>query len=66
MLEDQSLPAALLNIFRDTIESLVQSENILCKILGPSPAPLQKIKTLWRYALIVKSTSPAAINRILE
>jgi primosomal protein N' (replication factor Y) len=36
------------------------------KVLGPTPAPIAKIKTLWRWHLLVKAKSAAHLNRIIR
>ncbi len=35
------------------------------KLLGPSPAPLSKLKGIWRWHLLVKAPEDAAISRLL-
>lgn len=36
------------------------------RLLGPAPAPLQRIKRVHRHQLLIKSSSRAALHRILE
>jgi primosomal protein N' (replication factor Y) len=35
-------------------------------VLGPAPAPLERLKTLWRAHLLVKSQSPSELNRAVQ
>ncbi len=41
-----------------------KSEN--CEILGPSPAPISKIKNKFRYHTIIKTLSPASLKNVLK
>jgi primosomal protein N' (replication factor Y) len=51
---------------RSEIEKLIVDQSLAVQILGPSPAPLQKIKGLFRFHLLLKSSSGAALNKIIH
>jgi primosomal protein N' (replication factor Y) len=51
---------------RAEIEKLITEQSLPVQILGPSPAPLQKIKGLYRFHLLLKSNSGAALNKIIH
>lgn len=63
--ESSSSESVLLTI-REEIQKLIEILNLKISILGPAPAPLQKLKGLFRYHLLMKSPSSAALNRVLR
>ena len=42
----------------------MRSESV--RILGPAPAPLERIKRVHRHQLLIKSSSRATLHRMLE
>jgi primosomal protein N' (replication factor Y) len=36
------------------------------QVLGPAPAPIERVKTLWRYHLIVRAQSGATIQHVMK
>ncbi len=55
-----------LNSVKDQLDKFNIEQNLLISILGPSPAPLQRIKGLYRFHLLLKSTNITALNKILH
>ncbi len=48
------------------LHALIQKEGLAIQILGPAPSPLVQIKGWWRYRLLLKSRSSAALHRLLD
>ena len=44
--------------------ALIESSKI--ELLGPAPAPIEKIRTLWRYHIIFKSSSAAELQHVMK
>lgn len=42
------------------------ASNLKAQVLGPAPAPIEKIKTLWRYHLLVRSPSAASLQHAMK
>ena len=59
-----------LNVKNISIEiiSRLKINNKSIEILGPTPAPIQKIRNLWRYHIIIKSidSSPSNIHKLFH
>jgi primosomal protein N' (replication factor Y) len=64
--QEKELPVQILRRFREHLENLRPHLSQEFSILGPSPAPIRRIKTLWRSHMLVKSESATTINRILH
>jgi primosomal protein N' (replication factor Y) len=47
-----------------TANSLAAS--LRAQILGPAPAPIEKIRTLWRYHLLIRSPSAASLQHAMK
>ncbi len=62
--EDENLPPKILDECKDTIRQIAIERKLELTILGPSPAPIQKLKTLWRAHLLVKSKSISTLHAI--
>ena len=56
----------LLTHFRALANDFKSTRNLDLEILGPVPAPLEKLKTLWRWHIVVKSPSSSALNRLVK
>ena len=54
----------LLNYLREQLISLRQNRNITFELLGPAPAPIEKIKNHWRWHLLVKALKVKDILRV--
>ncbi len=63
---EKSLGGATLEQFARELDDLRESHGIKCSVLGPCAAPIEKIKTLWRWHLLVKSSSPKEINFVVR
>lgn len=64
--EERELPETVLTQYRDHLVRFVETQKLGISVLGPSPAPLERLKTLWRWHLILKSASPADLTRALS
>jgi primosomal protein N' (replication factor Y) len=63
---EKEVGGALLTGWAKEIARLREQENLNCSILGPCPAPIERIKTLWRWHLLIKCASPREINRFVR
>ena len=63
---DSNLAAECIREIRAKVHQAVQTEKLDIKILGPSPAPMARIKTLWRWHMILISSSPSVLNRVVR
>jgi len=63
---ERSAGGEVLEQFVAEIEQLRAREPVNCVILGPAPAPIEKIKTLWRWHVLVKSKSSVQLNRLIR
>jgi primosomal protein N' (replication factor Y) len=48
----------------DTAQTL--KERLSIQILGPAPAPIEKIRTLWRYHIIMRSPSTSSLQHAMK
>jgi len=63
---EQSYLEPYLSGVRDEIQKTIETQKLSVKVLGPSTAPLHKIKGLYRHHLLLKSDSTASLNKILH
>ena len=63
-IENTILPA--LESLKQRALEIIQSQNLSVKILGPAPAPLQRLKSSWRWHLLFKSTSAVSLHKLLN
>lgn len=42
----------------------IRSKKLSAQVLGPAPAPIDKVKDLYRYQILLKSVSPSELNRL--
>jgi len=63
---DKLLPKAVLESMRCALLELNTRENLQLKLLGPAPAPLEKLKTEWRWHILVKSKTSRAIRKAVH
>ena len=63
---DQELASAALLHFKELLarHKITTREDLT--ILGPAPAPLEKLKTQWRFHLLIKSQSAQALNHAMR
>lgn len=59
---DQSLPPEILATFRAALDSLLKRPDITVQVLGPTPAPLQKLRTHWRWHMLLKAPSAGHLH----
>jgi primosomal protein N' (replication factor Y) len=59
-------PAAASRLARQVSDFLDSVRTDAIRILGPAPAPLEKLKKVFRYQLLLKSSSRPALHEALE
>ncbi len=59
-------PGRAANLARDVGEFLDSLRSNAVRILGPAPAPLERIKRVHRHQLLIKSSSRATLHQMLE
>jgi len=64
--QEKSLVHPFLIEIKKTLAAHVQKDLKTVVILGPAAAPLEKLKTLWRAHLLVKSPKASELNRALQ
>ncbi|MDZ4787163.1 MAG: primosomal protein N', partial [bacterium] len=64
--EDVSLLSPFLESLKEKAKHIIGIRKLDVKLLGPSPAPLQKLKSLWRWHMLLKSKSSVAIHSVLN
>lgn len=64
--KDQQTPHAVLEQYRIAINKLVESKGYQVTILGPTPAPIEKIKTEWRWHLLLKGKKITDLINIIH
>lgn len=63
---DKTAPASTLKEIRDFAVKLRDSKQLKLVVLGPSPAPLQKLKTEWRWHLLLKCPTASVLNGVMK
>jgi primosomal protein N' (replication factor Y) len=58
--------AALAGEASDWIRRLLSTSRTSVVMVGPAPCPLERIKSRWRWHVLLKSTSPADLTRVLR
>jgi primosomal protein N' (replication factor Y) len=61
---DKTLPAHILNEYKRLIRTEIDRRNFSVELLGPTSAPLEKLKTQWRWHFIVKGEKISELNQI--
>ena len=64
--QEKSLIHPFLVELKRNVLAPLQREFAGLVVLGPAPAPLERLKTLWRAHLLVKSQSPSELNRAVR
>jgi primosomal protein N' (replication factor Y) len=59
-------PTGAAKLARDISDFLDSQRSDAIRILGPAPAPLERIKRMHRHQLLVKSSSRSALHSLLE
>lgn len=60
------LPELLLSDFRKQILEQINRQQFKVKVVGPAPAPIVKVKNMWRWHLLLKSSSAKSLNAIMQ
>lgn len=64
--QEKSLIHPFLVEIKKMLINNLQREHPTMLVLGPAPAPLERLKTLWRAHLLIKSPKPSELNRALQ
>ena len=59
-------PARAASLAREVGEFLDSLRSNAIRILGPAPAPLERIKRVHRHQLLIKSSSRATLHQMLD
>src|SRR5205085_1112325 len=59
-------PVRAAELARDVGQFLDSCRSGAVRILGPAPAPLERLKRVHRHQLLIKSASRAALHQMLE
>ncbi|MBN8550145.1 MAG: primosomal protein N' [Deltaproteobacteria bacterium] len=51
---------------RALLDSSVQQRELPLSVLGPTVAPIARIRALWRWHFLVKGTSPSHLNQVMR
>lgn len=60
--QEKDAPPQILLHFKEILSKFRQERQCDLAILGPAPAPLGKVKTLWRWHMLLKSRSASTLN----
>ena len=44
----------------------IEKQSLDAQLLGPAPAPIERIKALWRWHMLIKSRKSSALNLLLR
>jgi primosomal protein N' (replication factor Y) len=61
---DRSEALQIAGAVAHTIRARLHHKNVAC--LGPAPAPIEKIRTLWRYHILLKSKSAGELQSVMK
>ncbi len=56
----------LIKKLRPLAQAYIQKNKFQIQILGPAPAPLEKIKARWRFHLLLKASKASELNALLH
>lgn len=59
-------PQILLNEYRSNAVAWIKEHNLQVSVLGPCPAPLNKLRTHWRWHLLLKSSSLSDLHKVMQ
>jgi primosomal protein N' (replication factor Y) len=59
-------PGILLNDYKQRLQGLLLQHAPALQLLGPAVCPLERVSGLWRAQLLLKSSSPAILVRIIH
>lgn len=62
--QDESSPARVARDLATVISKFFERSPEDVRVLGPAPAPLEKLKAEWRWHILIKSTKPASLLSI--
>lgn len=63
---DKDAAFALIRKVRQIVQPYAQKRNLKISVLGPAAAPLQRVKTRWRFHLIIKGSKASELNQLLH
>jgi primosomal protein N' (replication factor Y) len=63
--QDKSAAETRLLNFRSGVRDFIEHHQLAVKVLGPSPAPLERLKTSWRWHMILKADNPIHLLKVM-
>ncbi|MFM1849076.1 MAG: hypothetical protein RL417_2550 [Pseudomonadota bacterium] len=63
--QDKSAAETRLLNFRSGVHDFIGHHQLAVKVLGPSPAPLERLKTSWRWHMILKADNPIHLLKVM-
>ncbi len=63
---DEGLTRQNAEMLRDCAKAAMNQHQIAVQLVGAAPAPLQKLKTLWRWHLLFRAQSGVQLNRLMR
>jgi len=63
---DENLTRKNAEMLRDCALAAINQHQIAVQLVGAAPAPLQKLKTLWRWHLLFRAPSGVQLNRLMR
>jgi primosomal protein N' (replication factor Y) (superfamily II helicase) len=63
---DRELPGVVLHRFRQHTQDLNKQHSWGFAVLGPTPAPIERLRAQWRWHLLIKGTHAADLNRLMR
>ncbi len=62
---DQKLPERILQAFKEMVDTVSPQLPAPLTVLGPAPAPIEKIKTMWRWHMLLKCERSSILHHVL-
>ncbi len=64
--QDQNIAFQTLQAFRKHSESFLEKHGYHIMLLGPTPTPIERVKTQWRFHMLFKAGSIQQLNHLLR
>jgi primosomal protein N' (replication factor Y) len=64
--EDERATAALAGRAADWLRRLLRAQKSAVTLVGPAPCPIERIKSRWRWHLLLKSRNSGQMTRVLR
>lgn len=63
---DEKMPMEQLHIMKSMILTWCETQGVGVECLGPSPAPIEKVKALFRAHLLLRSEKPSELRKVVS